>query len=85
MTFGTFGHTKVREKKSIYKIKDKTQVQPTPKKNIRPSRFFFCICRRKRKSYKKENAAKEISCSVEHDKGDLPLTQPPFEKGGRKL
>ena len=24
MTFGTFGHTKVREKKSVYKIKDKS-------------------------------------------------------------
>ena len=35
------------------------------------------VCRRRRDGV--------ISRSAEHDKGDLPLSQPPFEKGGRKL
>ena len=35
------------------------------------------VCRRRRDGV--------ISHSAERDKGDLPLTQPPFEKGGRKL
>ena len=57
-----------------------------PKEKVRyPFRFFFCKNRRKRKSYQKEKRRNEISRSAEHDKGDLPLSQPPFEKGGRKL
>ena len=57
-----------------------------PKQKIRLLiRFFFCIYRRKRKSYEKENAEIEISRSAEHDKGSAPLNAPPFEKGGRKL
>ena len=31
LTFGTFGHAKVRETQSYYKIKDKTQVPSTAK------------------------------------------------------
>ncbi len=48
------------------------------------TRFFFCICRRKRKSYQKENAEIRISRSAERDHR-CRWTTPPFEKGGRKL
>ena len=48
------------------------------------SRFFVCKSRRKRKSYQKENAVKEISRSAERDHR-CRWTPPPFEKGGRKL
>ena len=54
------------------------------KKSLCPTRFFFCIYRRKRKSYEKENAEIEISRSAEHDHR-CRWTPPPFEKGGRKL
>ena len=54
-------------------------------KDICPIRFFFCIYRRKRKSYQKENAVVELSRSAERDKSYALLTAPPFEKGGRKL
>ncbi len=36
------------------------------RKNQSPILFFFCICRRKRKSYQKEKRRYEISCSAEH-------------------
>ena len=38
-----------------YKIKLKHRQQPKEKIKS-PTRFFFCYCRRKRKSYQKENA-----------------------------
>ncbi len=38
-------------------------------KRFVPTRFFFCTCRRKRKSYQKENADIRISHSAECDKG----------------
>ena len=66
-----------------YKLKPKYSQQPKQKIYVQPA--FFCIYRRKRKSYKKENAEIEISRSAEHDKGSLPLTSPPSPKGGRKL
>ena len=53
-------------------------------KNFCPIRFFFCICRRKRKSYQKENAEIEISRSAERDRRHRRLV-PPSPKGGRKL
>ena len=36
----------------------------------------------KEKAIKKKSADEELSHSAERDKGDLPLPQPPFEKGG---
>ena len=67
-----------------YSIESKLCQQP--KQKVKYSiRFFFCIYRRKRKSYQKENAEIEISHSAECDKGSAPLMAPPFEKGGRKL
>ena len=64
----------------------KPEFHKQPEWKIKPfTRFFFCICRRKRKSYKKENADIGISRSAERDKGGVPLTSAPFEKGARKL
>ena len=60
-----------------YRLKPKSRQQPKDK--IKPFiRFFFCHRRRKRKSYKKENADEEISHSAERDKGFSPLTLAPF-------
>ena len=51
-----------------YKIK--SEYSKHPKEKIRCSfRFFFCIYRRKRKNYQKENAVVELSRSAERDKG----------------
>ena len=62
-----------------YKLKPKYSQQP--KQDIKSFiRFFFCIYRRKRKSYEKENAEIEISHSAECDKGSAPLMAPPFKK-----
>ena len=47
--------------------------------------LFLLTKKAQKKKLQKRKRRNEISCSVEHDKGDLPLTQPPFEKGGRKL
>ena len=49
------------------------------------SRFFFCIFRRKRKSYQKENAVIEISRSAERDKSSALLIAAPSPQGARKL
>ena len=54
-------------------------------KDICPSSFSFAIAAAKEKAIKKKSADEELSHSAERDKGDLPLPQPPFEKGGRKL
>ena len=61
-----FGHSKAREEKSFFKsLRGRTMFAPTTQsqsplnsqnKRFMPIRFFFCICRRKRKSYQKENA-----------------------------
>ena len=63
-------------------------------------RFFFCTCRRKRKSYQKENAERKFrTLRSAHPGSATPThtlrvcvnshrcrwTTPPFEKGGRKL
>ena len=62
-------------------LQTKTQVQPTAKtKDICPTRFFFCICRRKRKSYQKENAEIEISRSAERDEDSASSTSQAFKK-----
>ena len=47
--------------------------------------LFLLHMQAQKKKLQKRKRRKEISRSAEHDKGDLPLTQPPFEKGGRKL
>ena len=47
--------------------------------------FSFAYTGAKEKAIKKKSADEELSRSAERDKGDLPLSQPPFEKGGRKL
>ena len=46
--------------------------------------FLLHIQAQKKKLLKRKRRA-EISRSAERDKGSSPLTQPPFEKGGRKL
>ncbi len=61
-----FGHSKAREEKSFFMfLCGRTMFAPTTQsqsplnsqnKRFMPIRFFFCICRRKRKSYQKENA-----------------------------
>ena len=61
-----FGHSKAREEKSYFMfLRGRTMFAPTTQsqsplnsqnKRFMPIRFFFCICRRKRKSYQKENA-----------------------------
>ena len=51
-------------------LQAKTRVQQTSRiKDLCPIRFFFCIYRRKRKCYQKENAVVELSRSAERDKG----------------
>ena len=49
-------------------------------KDICFPRFFFCICRRKRKSYQKENAVRELSRSAERDEDSSSSTSQAFEK-----
>ena len=67
-------------------LQAKTRVQQTSKiKDICPSAFSFDEEGAKEKAIKKKSADEELSHSAERDKGDLPLPQPPFEKGGRKL
>ena len=62
-----FGHSKAREEEKLLYVSSRANdVRPYsiesklcqhPKQKIRLLiRFFFCICRRKRKSYQKENA-----------------------------
>ena len=95
MTFAALFVSKKRDKKvSLCFYTAAASRRPTrepksrqqPKQKIKTStRFFFCICRRKRKSYQKENAVAEISRSAERDKSYALLMAPPFEKGGRKL
>ena len=43
-------------------------------------RFFFCTCRRKRKSYQKENADGEISRFAKRDEDSASSTSAPFKK-----
>ena len=47
--------------------------------------LFLLHIQAQKKKLQKRKRRKKISRSAERDKGDLPLTQPPFEKGGRKL
>ena len=69
LTFGTFGHSKVREKKSIFKIKDKSP-SPLNSQNIKIcvlSAFSFAIAAAKEKATKKRKRRNEISRSAERD------------------
>ena len=47
--------------------------------------LFLLHMRAQKKKLSKRKRRKKISRSAECDKGSSPLTQPPFEKGGRKL
>ena len=75
-------------------LRGRTMFAPTSKNpstaNIQNKRFlphplFLLQNQAQKKKLSKRKRRKEISHSAERDKGDLPLTQPPFEKGGRKL
>ena len=95
MTFGTFGHAKVREKESYFKhlageqcspLQDKVGVQQTAKrKNQMLFSLFLLHIQAQKKKLSKRKRRKKISRSAERDKGSAPLNAPPFEKGGRKL
>ena len=54
-------------------------------KRLKPYPLFLLHMQAQKKKLSKRKRRKKISHSAERDKGDLPLTQPPFEKGGRKL
>ena len=75
MTFGTFGHAKVRERKSFFKyLRGRTMFDPY---NIK-SKYS------QQKKLSKRKRRNKISRSAEHDHR-CRWTPPPFEKGGRKL
>ena len=84
-----FGHSKARERKSFFNVKDNTSstaiaVPLLPlEKALYP--LFLLQNQAQKKKLSKRKRQKKLSRSAERDKGDLPLTQPPFEKGGRKL
>ena len=92
MTFAALLVTQKREKKKVslslfagrrgadpYKIKPK--IPSIAKRKIKFSiRFFFCTCRRKRKSYQKENADVEISRFAKRDEDSASSTSAPFKK-----
>ena len=67
-------------------LQDKT---PSPvnsqKKNQILHPLFLLHIQAQKKKLSKRKRRNKISHSAERDKGDLPLTQPPFKKGGRKL
>ena len=75
--------SRVVEGADPYKIKPKSRQQPKEKSNLHS--LFLLQNQAQKKKLSKRKRRKEISHSAERDKGDLPLTQPPFEKGGRKL
>mgnify|MGYP004606328629 CR=1 FL=1 len=56
MTFGTFGHAKVRQTQSYFKIKSKNQssVNSQNKKSNLSSAFSFAIAAAKEKAIKKK-------------------------------
>ena len=66
-----------------YKLKPKYSQQPKQKIYAYP--LFLLHIQAQKKKLQKRKRRKKISRSAERDKGDLPLTQPPFEKGGQKL
>ena len=66
-----------------YNIKSKYSQQP--KQKIYAFSLFLLHIQAQKKKLSKRKRRKKISHSAERDKGDLPLTQPPSPKGGRKL
>ena len=80
---------------SVHRLPHNAPVPATPTHMLRKSvnfplekalypLFLLHIQAQKKKLLKRKRRA-EISRSAERDKGSSPLTQPPFEKGGRKL
>ena len=61
-----------------YNIKSKYSQQP--KQKIYAYSLFLLHIQAQKKKLSKRKRRKKISRSAERDKGDLPLTQPPFEK-----
>ena len=59
-----------------YEIKSKYSQQP--KQKIYAFSLFLLHIQAQKKKLSKRKRRKEISRSAERDKGDLPLTQPPF-------
>ena len=80
-----FAPTKYRvvEGADPYKLKPKYSQQS--KQKIYAFSLFLLHIQAQKKKLSKRKRRKKISRSAERDKGDLPLTQPPFSKGGRKL
>ena len=68
LTFGTFGHSKVREKKSIFKIKDKSP-SPVNRQNKRYVFYplFLLPSPPQKKKLQKRKRRNEISRSAERD------------------
>ena len=103
MTFAALLVIQKREKKKSFfmflrgssrrrPLQDKAQVPSTDKRKIKFSiRFFFCTCRRKRKSYQKENAeirfrALRSATTAVGGRHRLPQKAGEnFNYGGRKL
>ncbi len=90
MTFGTFGHTKVREKeKFLYDstlrqqaaalLENQSPVNSQNKKSNLSSAFSFAIAAAKEKATKKKSAVIELSRSAERDRRHRRLGQA-FEK-----
>ena len=66
-------------------LRTKPKYSQQPKQKIYAYPLFLLHIQAQKKKLSKRKRRKKISHSAERDKGDLPLTQPPFEKGGRKL
>ncbi len=68
LTFGTFGHSKVQEKKSIFKIKDKS---PSPVNSQNKRYVFYPLfllhMQAQKKKLSKRKRRNEISRSAERD------------------